>query len=216
MQGIRSFGGKRIVIFVIVPVILLALLIFLDQITKYYAQRENVNDTVIDGFFYLAYTLNSGAAFSFLADKTWGQTVFKIITPIALAAFVYFYVFAARKKYRWLSYSLILVIAGTVGNFIDRLASGQVVDFLSFHFGAYVFPTFNVADICLTVGVIMLLVHFCFFDENALFKPKKETAAAGGAVSETENGEIGDIKGESDNFDAEKFSDESEREEDKR
>ena len=60
-----------------------------------------------------------------------------------------------------------------MGNFIDRLLNSKVVDFLSFHFWGYDFPTFNVADICLTVGVIMLIVHFLFFDGNAVFGKKQ-------------------------------------------
>ena len=124
--------------------------------------------------FYLSYSLNSGAAFSFLANKDWGQTVFKIITPIALIAFFYFYFFAVKKGYKWLTVSLTFIISGTIGNFIDRLSRGEVVDFLSFKFGSYYFPTFNVADVCLTVGVIMLIVHFCFFDKNALFIKRKK------------------------------------------
>lgn len=172
MQGIRAFDRKRLIIFIIVPVILLAALIGIDQITKYFADKDRVNVAVIDGFFYLSYSTNSGAGFSFLADKEWGQLLFKIITPIALVAFIAFYVFAVKKSYKWLAYSLTVIIAGTIGNYIDRLINSKVVDFLSFHFGDYIFPTFNVADICLTVGVIMLIIHFLFLDNSAVFKKK--------------------------------------------
>ena len=175
MQRVRTFDRKRLIIFIIVPVILLAALIGLDQITKYFAERDNADTVVIDGFFYLSYSTNSGAGFSFLADKEWGQTLFKIITPVALVAFCAFYVFAVKKSYKWLAYSVVLIIAGTIGNYIDRLINSEVVDFLSFHFGSYVFPTFNVADICLTVGVIMLIIHFLFLDKSAVFKKKPKT-----------------------------------------
>lgn len=174
MQGIRAFDRKRLVIFIIIPVVLLAVLIGIDQLTKYFAARDKVNSTVIKNFFYLAYSTNSGAGFSFLADKEWGQTLFKIITPIALVGFSAFYYFALKKSYKWLTYAVVLVISGTIGNFIDRLLNSEVVDFLSFHFGNYIFPTFNVADICLTVGVIMLIAHFLFFDEGAIFKKKSD------------------------------------------
>ena len=172
MQGIRAFDRKRLVIFIIVPIILIAALITLDQITKYFAARDKVNTAVIDGFFYLSYSTNSGAGFSFLADKEWGQLLFKIITPVALIAFFAFYFFALKKSYKWLAYSVVSIIAGTIGNYIDRLLNSEVVDFLSFHFGNYIFPTFNVADICLTVGVIMLIIHFLFLDNSAVFKKK--------------------------------------------
>lgn len=173
MQRIRSFDRKRLVIFIIIPVILFAILVGVDQVTKYFASRDKINITVIENFFYLSFSTNSGAGFSFLADKEWGQTLFKIITPFALVAFSAFYFFAVKKTYKWLTYSIVLIISGTVGNFIDRLLNSEVVDFLSFHFGSYIFPTFNVADICLTVGVIMLIVHFLFLDNNAVFRKKQ-------------------------------------------
>lgn len=178
MQGIRTFNGKRTVIFIIIPLIVLAALIALDQITKYFAERDKVDFTVIDNFFYLSYSVNTGAGFSFLADKEWGQLLFKIITPFALIGFIAFFVFAVKNSYKWLTYTIVLIIAGTIGNFIDRLLNSQVVDFLSFHFGNYIFPTFNVADICLTVGVIMLVIHFLFIDSSAVFGKNVKTKSA--------------------------------------
>lgn len=174
MQGTRTFKGKRLVIFIIIPVILLAALIGFDQITKYLIAKDEAHFTVIDNFFYISYSTNKGAGFSFLADKEWGQLLFKIITPVALIAFTLFYVFAVKKSYKLLTYSVIGIISGTIGNYIDRLINGEVVDFLSFKFGSYFFPTFNVADICLTVGVIMIIVHFLFLDESAIFRKKSK------------------------------------------
>ena len=181
MQGARAFDRKRFIIFIIVPIILFAALVTLDQTTKYFAERDKVRTTVIPDFFYLSYSVNKGAGFSFLADKEWGQLLFKIITPVALVAFIVLYVFAAKKSYKWLAYSVLFIISGTIGNYIDRLLNGQVVDFLSFQFGSYFFPTFNVADVCLTVGVIMLIVHFLFFDTNAVLKKQDKTE--GGEIS---------------------------------
>lgn len=189
MQRIRTFNGKRLVIFIIVPVILIAVLIGFDQITKYFAAKDEVKLTVIDNFFYLSYSTNTGAGFSFLADKEWGQILFKIITPIALIAFITLYVFAVKGSYKWLTYSVALIIAGTIGNYIDRLINSKVVDFLSFKFWDYYFPTFNVADICLTVGVIMLIVHFLFFDKSAVFKKKPKTDDNVNSISGAENDE---------------------------
>ena len=189
MQGTRSFNGKRLIFFVIIPVLVLLALIGIDQITKYFADENKVYLKVIDNFFYLSYSTNKGAGFSLFADKEWGQLLFKIITPVALIAFFAFYFYAAKKGYKWLAYSLVLIISGTIGNFIDRLINGEVVDFLSFRFGNYVFPTFNVADICLTVGVIMLVLHFLVFDENAVFKKKQnpEIKTESGDVNNDEN-----------------------------
>ena len=66
--------------------------------------------------------------------------------------------------------SLIFLIGGTLGNFIDRLSINGVIDFIGFTFGEYNFPIFNLADTFLVVGVIMLLIQFLFIDENAVFK----------------------------------------------
>ena len=180
MQRIRAFNGKRLVIFIIIPVVLLAALVALDQISKYLVAKDETRFTVIENFFYISYSTNKGAGFSFLADKEWGQLLFKIITPVALTVFIWFYYFAVKKSYKWLTYANVGIMSGTIGNYIDRLINSAVVDFLSFQFGSYYFPTFNVADICLTVGVIMIIVHFLFLDENAIFK-KKQT------VKEDEN-----------------------------
>lgn len=174
MQRIRAYGWKRIVL-EIIPLILFLFFVFSDQITKdyFHALWEKQGDTVvIDKFFYLTYTVNTGAAWSFLADVSWGQTFFKILTAIALILFVGFYIYAFKHQQTWLKYSIALIIGGTVGNFIDRLAFSGVTDFIGFIFGDYHFPVFNLADSYLVIGVIMMIVHFLFFDENAIFKKK--------------------------------------------
>lgn len=96
---------------------------------------------------------NNGAAWSILAGQQW---FFTLVTVIALVIFAYFF-------YRWrhrqlLLFPLALILAGTVGNFIDRLNNGYVVDMFDLLF--INFPIFNVADCCLTVGVIWLLIIF--------------------------------------------------------
>ena len=176
MQRTGTF--RRRIVFEILSVVILLLLIFADQFTKIYiknlAETTTWNKTtVIEGFIYIDYLMNTGAAFGFLGDKAWGQIFFKIITVVALACFIAFYVIICKKNYKFLRFSLILIIAGTIGNFIDRLAYGAVVDFLSFIlFGGYHFPTFNLADTFLTVGVIMLIIHYLFLDENSII-PKR-------------------------------------------
>ncbi len=172
MQGIRT--DRRKVILNILPLVLIILLVLLDQITKTHfkllATTTNwKSDTIIKDFFYFNYETNSGAAWSFLADKSWGQLFFKILTGIALVLFFIFYVYACKKDYLFLRFALLFVIGGTIGNFIDRLAYNYVVDFISFVFGEYAFPTFNLADSYMTVGVVMVIIHFLFLDKNGLF-----------------------------------------------
>ena len=179
MQGIGLARRNRIikVVNLIVTLVLFALLILLDQFSKSYFEElynKQGQTTVIDGFFYLTHVVNKGAAWSFLGDKPWAQTFFKIITIVAICIFIVAYIYAYIKNYRWLQYGVSIAFAGTVGNFIDRLLINGVNDFLSFVFGTYHFPVFNVADICLCVGVAMIIIHMCFIDDNGIFVGKKK------------------------------------------
>jgi signal peptidase II len=153
------------------------LLIVLDQVSKSFFKdlyNQKGQTTVIEGFFYLTHVVNTGAAWSFLGDKPWAQTFFKIMTILAIVAFIFGYIYSFIKNYRWLQYGVSIAFAGTIGNFIDRLTINGVNDFLSFVFGTYHFPVFNVADICLCVGVAMIIIHLFFFDEGGLFVGKKK------------------------------------------
>lgn len=166
-------GANRKIIIEILFGLLIALLVVVDQILKQYFSTNyglGEKSEVIDDFFYLTYTFNTGAAWSFLANVSWGQLFFKILTPIALILFVILYIFAVKNNYRWLKVALVLVIAGTIGNYIDRLTLNGVIDFLSFKFGDYHFPVFNMADVFLVVGIIMVFIHFIFLDKTAVSK----------------------------------------------
>lgn len=179
MQGTGLARRKRINKFLILTfsLITMALLIVVDQVTKICFKNlyeESGRTTVIDGFFYFTYTVNTGAAWSFLAGKSWSQTFFKVLTVLAILIFIFIYYLAYKKSYKWLQFSVSLTLAGTIGNFIDRLLYDGVTDFISFVFGSYHFPVFNVADICLTIGVSMMVIHFLFLDENAVFKFKNK------------------------------------------
>lgn len=174
MQRIGANRTKRIVIEALFIVLLIALII-VDQITKAYfsSTLKNGQDIiVIEDFFYFTYVINTGAAWSFLSGVSWAQIFFKILTSIALIGFITFYAYAVKKGYKWLKVSLIFVIGGTIGNFIDRLFINGVIDFIGFYFWDYAFPIFNLADSFLVVGIIMLLIYFLFMDENAVFKRK--------------------------------------------
>ena len=107
-----------------------------------------------------------------MSGVSWAQTFFKILTVFAVIGFVIFYIYALKKNYRWLKVALIFVIAGTIGNFIDRMLFNEVIDFLGFIFWGYYFPVFNIADSFLVVGTIMIIMHFLFFDKDAIFRKK--------------------------------------------
>lgn len=179
MQGVGTYGRREFVKKRILPLIILLSFIILDQVLKtvcknLYENHGWLQTRVIDGFFYFRYTMNTGASYGFLANKPWAQTFFICLTSVLLPLFAVYYAYATKRNYTFLKYALIFVMAGTIGNFIDRIAYGGVVDFLNLVInGNNVFGIFNVADVYLTVGVIMLLVYYLFVDENALLRFKK-------------------------------------------
>ena len=132
------------------------LLIFLDQAVKGYVVKEiplGGMRRFIPKVVSLTYLKNSGAAFSMLENQQW---FFTIITILAMGtAFVYLY--RHIKGSLWLLVGLTLIISGGIGNFIDRVRQGFVVDM--FHLDFMNFAIFNVADIYLTVGVGLLLIY---------------------------------------------------------
>ena len=193
MQRVGADRRKRIIFGMIIPCVLLLFLVAADQVTKYAfkALHESKGDTVvIKDFFYFTCVYNSGAAFSFLSDKEWGQTFFKVLTAVALAVFIFFFVLSVKHKKKWCTYSLSFVIGGTIGNYIDRLLRSAVIDFIGFDFGSYSFPVFNFADICLTVGIIMLVVYFLFMEESAPFSKRSRKKRQEKTEEKTENEDV--------------------------
>ena len=172
MQRIRA--NRRLIVETLF-VILLLLLIAVDQIAKcHFSSTIKLGERVpvIEGWFYWGHEINTGASFSFLSEVSWAQTFFKILTSFALIVFFVLYIFAIKENYRWEKVGLIFIISGTIGNFIDRLAINGVIDFIGFTFFPFVF---NLADVFLIVGAIMLSIHFLFLDKNAIFKGKDES-----------------------------------------
>ena len=146
--------------------LVLIFIILADQVTKIAvaAQGTGWSMEIIPGLFSFDYTQNKGAAFSCLSGVGWAQDFFAILTfiilPVLYIAFLYM-----GKNRKWLKTSFVLLIGGTLGNFIDRIVFNSVTDFIHIHF----FPAiFNVADIALTVGAIMLIVWFVFLDDEAI------------------------------------------------
>lgn len=133
-------------------VVLLVAVLLLDQLTKWGIQSTidlNESIEIIPGFFSLTYVHNTGAAWSMLEGK---MIFFYIITIIFLIGMVYFYR-TLDKQDRLSRIGVVLMIAGALGNFVDRLFLQYVRDFLDFIILGYDFPVFNVADISLCVGV---------------------------------------------------------------
>nr|WP_245368132.1 signal peptidase II [Paenibacillus silagei] len=137
---------------------MIALIVFLiDQGTKYLiATRLELAEQipVIKDFFIITSHRNRGAAFGILEGQQW---FFIVITVIVVCGIVW-YLNKARKTRKLLPTALALVLGGAIGNFLDRILNGEVVDFLMFNFGSYTFPIFNVADSCIVVGVGLIIL----------------------------------------------------------
>lgn len=185
MQGIGADRRKIIVLFVVISVVLLAILVAADQLSKiYFANllKDGNDSVVIKDFFYFTYTLNTGSAYGLFSDKSWARTFFLIITPIALFFFIIIYIYSFKGGYKLMMVALILVIGGAIGNYIDRAAFGAVTDFICLEIGGNrIFGIFNLADVFLSAGVVCAIVHLLFVDKNALFrgKPKDDNEVSG-------------------------------------
>jgi signal peptidase II len=132
----------------------------LDIVTKQWAALSRANVEIIPNFFYLSYSRNTGAAWSILAGN---QGLLAIISLSVGIGFGYYYFRNYQKMSVYNHLGISLFLSGTWGNFIDRAFFPEgVIDFLSFRFGSYFFPTFNVADSALTIGVIILFVTSLF------------------------------------------------------
>ncbi|MCX5777892.1 MAG: signal peptidase II [Elusimicrobia bacterium] len=132
-------------------------LVFLDQLTKYLiSSRMYVGQSVeIAPFFHLSYVTNTGIAFSLFQQ---GNVIFIIVTALALIAMAVWHQRSTEPRCSWLSCALMLVFSGASGNLIDRVFRGAVVDFLDVSAGTYHWPAFNVADSCISIGGILLMV----------------------------------------------------------
>lgn len=153
-----------------------------DQWTKHWAVtslRPVGSIEIIERLFSFTYATNRGVAFSLFADSEMNvRVIFAAISLIA-ASFVIIYFFKTPKTKPLMNLSLSLLLAGIVGNLIDRVRFGEVVDFLDFHLGeSYIWPTFNVADAVICFGAILLALEMLREEKQA------KMAAVSVAVSE--------------------------------
>lgn len=142
------------------------LIIALDQLTKilvFNQLKEKASIVLIDNFLELTYVENRGAAFGILQNQ---KLLFFIITILVLG-FLFHYLYKnISTMSTLLKFTLALIIAGAIGNFIDRLFRGYVIDFIFVRFwGYYDFPVFNVADIGIVIGAILLIGIIIFTKE---------------------------------------------------
>ncbi len=133
--------------------------ILVDRLTKTLISGTfELNDSrTITSFFNLVRAHNTGAAFSFLAGANGWQRWFFIGLGAVAAVFIV-WLLARHGGQRMFGWALSLILGGAVGNVIDRVLHGHVVDFLQFHWGSAYFPSFNVADSAITIGAVLLIL----------------------------------------------------------
>ncbi len=137
---------------------LAALLVVLDQLTKYVAVKTIDPQGAVSllPFLSLVLTYNTGAAFSFLAGAGGWQRWFFVLIAIGASVLISWMLHRNRRD-TFLCLGLTLILAGAIGNLIDRLTIGAVVDFILLYWRQYQWPAFNLADSCITVGAAMLI-----------------------------------------------------------
>lgn len=169
-----NFSRKHWVIFLVTPISLLA-----DQLTKTYVHGHlHLFDEhkIIPDFFNIVYVQNRGLAFGLFQNKIgpYSTLIFLIITLVALGIIIHLF-FKTDRKAVLLPMALSLVLAGALGNLIDRLHWGFVVDFLQLYYRSNYWPTFNVADMSITAGIILLVIDS--FRPQPEAKPEPAAAA---------------------------------------
>jgi len=158
--------------------------VLLDQLSKYLVVRFchiGSSVPVIKNVLYLTYIDNPGAAFGFMANTTaWIRIPFFFLITLGAGLIVYAYQRLIPREKKWQRFALGSIWGGALGNFIDRVFHGQVVDFIDvehinfhftlnlgwFHFGPNFPWIFNVADSCITIGIVLLILAH-FFDRNS-------------------------------------------------
>lgn len=147
-------------------IIIIILGVILDRITKMWALKDLAigrDLIIIKNFFQFSYLENTGAAFGIFRDKT----IFLAIITFIIAIGILFYLFKYKPQSLILRLSLAFIISGAIGNLIDRVYYKYVVDFILLHYkDVYYFPTFNVADIFVTMGTALLALYVIKEEKN--------------------------------------------------
>ncbi len=139
-------------------------IVAVDQVSKFvivHAMRLGQTIPLVPDFFDISYVLNPGAAFGILASRSsaFRSPFFVGISIVAIGLIVYYFHRYLHEPARLPAPALGLILGGAVGNLIDRLRVGMVIDFLDFHLSGYHWPAFNVADAAISIGVGLMLLR---------------------------------------------------------
>lgn len=149
---------------------LIIILTGIDQLSKWYFYTNRLQYDgviVLKDFFHLTYLENRGAAFGILQNFRWA---FILLTVVLVGIMIWYFI---KNKNIVLRLALAFLISGALGNFIDRLLRGFVVDFLDFYPFGYNFPIFNIADVCVNVGAFLLVYYVLFIYKDPENNKKK-------------------------------------------
>ena len=139
------------------------IILLLDQASKWMAVthiQAHQAFSVIPGFFSLVLVKNRGMAFGIFSQTRSGfYYYFLIFTTLGATSVILFFFFWIKSNKKWLTVGLSLILGGALGNLVDRIRLGFVIDFLDFYFKSYHWPAFNVADSAVTVGTFWLLFN---------------------------------------------------------
>jgi len=141
------------------------LIIFFDQLTKILVIKnfQLYESLSILPFFNLTFIVNYGFAFGFLNNPSLNQIIVILVIFSIIAYFLYILIKTQDQFFR---FSLILVLSGAVGNFIDRVLHGFVIDFIDIYLGSYHWPAFNLADSSITLGFILIMFNILFLNKK--------------------------------------------------
>ena len=143
------------------------LVLVLDQATKLYIDRSmalHSSITVIENFFNITYLRNKGAAFGILANSAYRLPFFMLVSAVAVCV-IFVVIRRLREDQKLAAFSLSMIFSGALGNLIDRVRLGEVIDFLYVHWYEHYWPAFNVADSAICVGVFLLAIDM-FLEER--------------------------------------------------
>jgi signal peptidase II len=149
-------------------------ILLLDQWTKYIiVQKLRLYQRVevIQGFFNIIHVRNTGGAFGIFGGEKGGigSVLFVVVSLIAIGAIVFLFV-KIKENEKTLTLSFSLILSGAIGNLIDRLQYGEVVDFLDFHLSTYHWPAFNIADSAICIGIGLMALELLIRDSKKKLK----------------------------------------------
>ena len=146
------------------------IIVVIDQITKYIASTslEMYQPIAVMPMFNWTLMHNTGAAFSFLADAGGWQRWFFAVIAVVVSVVIVLWIKRLEQHEKWQAIALALILGGAIGNVIDRISLGYVVDFIQIYYQQWFWPAFNIADSAISIGVVMIIIDSVreYFDEK--------------------------------------------------